>query len=172
MNRIDILTELWHAFGKPLHKEQLRIYGLWAKGLSPVDLKTVVDHWVDNNQRFPSLNELKCLYKSIIGRKNTVYHSENPCYWCQDTGYVPVINAPDNKSTLFYQVMYSCKCSNRVARIPLFHNYFPTGQLISPPKDGIQMYPQLVQQLSYELNEKKHINGEENHEKFINLKAA
>jgi hypothetical protein len=151
------LAELWDTFGKSYNERQMAIYARWANGCESNILIRAINQIMEGAQRFPSLGELKNVYNSLRPKRNSSISSdpENVCYWCQDTGAVPVIETSGERG--YYMIMFGCKCSFKM-RIPGFHYKYPEGQYMDRVKQLNEFsYPQAIQIVLRELTTKKKV---------------
>ena len=146
---------MFSIFNKhPLHaqfKEYLKI----LDGLGEEKSLKLYEHVRDNEDRFPTIRQLRIIIRSIgLFKQRSFDKTYDDCYYCGGIGYVPYLISPekDKRAVNYLTVMYACQCTARIdllQRVPRYFTIFKKAQFES---DGEHNYPQIVQNKQYEFN--------------------
>ena len=114
----EIVDRLSDAFGKRMSDGQKRIYLEWIERAGHY-AEEIIESSIQNDVTFPPLARLN---NALVNKKTGIRMFSDPsvqsCYFCCDTGFVPYLFDPEDKTLgKYYTRMYACRCSQAASGI-------------------------------------------------------
>jgi len=133
------LKKLFAAFGRRPFKQEIDVYKEWADGCSPDVVKNVVTQSINHEERLPTIAKLRTLAKSLSPEINNYsMNGIDDCLFCLDTGSIPYLYGPNDKTSVWHIIMMGCRCS------------------IGQPISGVPKYFDRYEKLQFEEETKQH----------------
>ena len=108
----DHLKKLFGAFGRRPLRQQFDVYMEWADKYSAGVVEEVVVHSINNEERLPTISKLRTLAKSLSPEINNYsMNGIDDCLFCLDTGSIPYLYGPNDKTSVWHIIMMGCRCS-------------------------------------------------------------
>ena len=159
----DGLRKMFGAYGKKPFKQQWDVYLDWTEKIQVKTVLQVIDKVILNEKRLPVIAKLQKEAYAIESKKRKKLLADyEDCWYCQGTGFIPVLYKPVEFSSIYYIRHMACKCKvgeihahkiEKIKETPQYFQCFKNLQFAEEKELHPDMnYPQIVDKIKNQLN--------------------